>query len=82
MARERLEEALHPLLAQGNVAMADPFSCRPESFNLDESARPPTFVQIRAPTAAGTTPRMIGVVDVGIALVTALGWAAYRLTAN
>ena len=61
--------------------MADPLSCRSESFNFDEPPRTPTFVQIRAPAAAGSARRMLGVVGVGIALVTALGWAAYRLTA-
>jgi hypothetical protein len=50
-----------------------------ESFNLDESPRPPTFVQIRAP-APSTARKMLVSVGVGIALVTGLAWAAYRLT--
>jgi hypothetical protein len=62
--------------------MADPFSSRPESFNLDESPRPPTLVQIRAPAGPGIALRMLSIVGVGIALVAALGWAAYRLTVN
>jgi hypothetical protein len=60
--------------------MADQFSCRLESANLDGPPRPPTFVQIRAPAAAGTARRKLGVVGVGLALATALGWAAYRLS--
>ena len=53
-----------------------------ESFNLDESPRPPTFVQIRAPARPGIARRMLFIAGVGIALVAALGWAAYRLTVN
>lgn len=53
-----------------------------ESFNLDESPRPPTFVQIRAPAGPGIARRMPFIVGVGIALVAVLGWAAYRLTVN
>ena len=53
-----------------------------ESFNLDESPRPPTFVQIRAPARPGIERRMLFIVGVGIALMAALGWAAYRLTVN
>jgi hypothetical protein len=53
-----------------------------ESFNLDESPRPPTFVQIRAPAGPGIARRMLFIVGVGIALLAALGWAAYRLTVN
>ena len=53
-----------------------------ESFNLDESPRSPTFVQIRAPAGPGIARRMLFIVGVGIALVAALGWAAYRLTVN
>ncbi|MPZ34641.1 MAG: hypothetical protein GEV13_27255 [Rhodospirillales bacterium] len=53
-----------------------------ESFNLDESPRPPTFVQIRAPAGPGIARRMLFIVGVGIALAAVLGWAAYRLTVN
>ena len=53
-----------------------------ESFNLDKSPRPPTFVQIRAPARPGIARRMLFIAGVGIALVAALGWAAYRLTVN
>jgi len=53
-----------------------------ESFNLDESPRPPTFVQIRAPAGPGIARRMLFIVGVGIALVAAVGWAAYRLTVD
>jgi hypothetical protein len=52
------------------------------SFNLDESPRPPTFVQIRAPAGPGIARRMLFIVGIGIALVAVLGWAAYRLTVN
>jgi hypothetical protein len=62
-------------MAQGNKTMA-------ESFNLDESPRAPTFVQIRAPAAPGIARRMFFIVGVGTALLAALGWAAYRLTVN
>lgn len=50
-----------------------------ESFNLDESPRPPTFVRIDAP-APSTMRKMLVIVGVGIALASALGWAIYRLT--
>ena len=51
-----------------------------QSFNLDESPRPPTFVQIRAPARPGIARRMLFIVGVGVALTAALGWAAWRLT--
>jgi hypothetical protein len=51
-----------------------------ETFNLDESPRPPTFVQIRAPAGPGIARRMLFIVGGGIALMAVLGWAAYRLT--
>jgi hypothetical protein len=50
--------------------------------NLDESTRPPTFVQIRPPARSGPAYRMLAIAGVGIALVTALGWSAYRLTVH
>jgi hypothetical protein len=50
-----------------------------ESFNLDESPRPPTFVRIDAP-APSTMRKMLVIMGVGITLASALGWAAYRLT--
>jgi hypothetical protein len=53
-----------------------------ESLNLDESPRPPTFVQIRAPAEPGIARRMLFIVGIGIALAAVLGWAAYRLTVN
>jgi hypothetical protein len=63
--------------------MADPRSCRPESIKLDEPQRPPTFIQIHPPAAATAGRRMVlCLVGVGIALVTALGWAVYRLAAQ
>jgi hypothetical protein len=63
----------------GSAAMANPSSGRPDASNVDESPRPPTFVQIHArPTT--TIRKMLVTVGVGIALVTALGWAAYRVT--
>jgi hypothetical protein len=57
---------------QGSMAMA-------ESFNLDESPRPPTFVQIRPPAGPGIARRMLFIGGVAIA---ALGWAAWHLTAD
>jgi hypothetical protein len=66
-------------MVQGNVAMANPSSSRPDSLNVDESPRPPTFVRIDAP-APSTLRKMLVIVGVGIALAIALGWAAYRLT--
>jgi hypothetical protein len=74
MARGGLEEALHPY-AQGNMAMA-------ESFNLDESTRPPTFVQIREPAGPAIGRRMLFVGGVAIALAAAFGWAVWHLTAD
>ncbi len=74
MARGGLEEALHPY-AQGNMAMA-------ESFNLDESTRPPTFVQIREPAGPAIARRMLFVGGVAIALAAAFGWAVWHLTAD
>ena len=55
---------------------------RSESFTVDESTRPPTFVQIRPPARPGTAYKALGIVGVGIAAVAALGWAAYRLTVH
>jgi len=62
--------------------MADSFSSLPETFNIDESPRAPTFVQIHAPATAGIALRLLSIVGVGIVVVAALGWAAYRLTIN
>ena len=59
--------------------MADPLSSHPDSFSLDGLQGRPTFVQIRAPAPVGTVRRKLGVGIVGLALVAALGWAAYRL---
>src|SRR5215207_10128029 len=53
-----------------------------ESFNLDESPRPPTFVQIREPAGPGIARRMLFIGGVAMALVAAVGWAAWRLTAD
>jgi hypothetical protein len=53
-----------------------------ESVNLDESPRPPTFVQIRAPAGSGIARRMLFIGAVGVALVAVLGWATWRLTAH
>jgi hypothetical protein len=50
--------------------------------NPDESTRPPTFVQIRPPARPGAAYRVLGIVGVGLALVAALGWGAYRLTVH
>jgi hypothetical protein len=60
--------------------MADAFSSRPESWESDGPPRPPTFVQIRPPAAPGSARRKVGVVGIGLALVTALGWGVYRVT--
>jgi hypothetical protein len=49
-----------------------------ESFNPDESPRPPTFVQIRAPAGPGIARRMLFIVGIGIALAAALGCITYR----
>ena len=59
--------------------MADPSSSRPDLSNVDKSPRPPTFVRIDAPLP-GSRRKVLVVVGVGIALTTALGWAAWRLT--
>jgi hypothetical protein len=76
MARGRLEETLNAFMAQGNITMA-------ESFSLDKPPRPPTFVQIRAPAGShGIARKKLLSVGVGIALLAALSWAAYRLTIN
>lgn len=53
-----------------------------ESLNLDEAPRPPTFVQFRAPAWPGMARRMLFIGGVGIALVAAFGWAAYRLAVD
>ena len=59
--------------------MADPSSSRPDLSTADESPRPPTFVRIDAPLP-GSRRKMLVVVGIAIALTTALGWAAWRLT--
>jgi hypothetical protein len=53
-----------------------------ESFNLDESTRPPTFVQIREPAGPAIARRMLFVGGVAIALAAAFGWAVWHLTAD
>jgi hypothetical protein len=53
-----------------------------ESFNLDESTRPPTFVQIREPARPAIGRRMLFVGGVAIALAAAFGWAAWHPTAD
>ncbi len=53
-----------------------------ESFNHDESTRPPTFVQIRPPAGPGIARRMFFIGGVAIALAAASGWAAWHLTAD
>ena len=53
-----------------------------ESFNHDESTRPPTFVQIRPPAGPGIARRMLFIGGVAIALAAASGWAAWHLTAD
>ncbi|HZB55553.1 MAG TPA: hypothetical protein VE527_18090 [Reyranella sp.] len=53
-----------------------------ESFNLDESTRPPTFVQIREPAGPAIGRRMLFVGGVAIALAAAFGWAVWHLTAD
>jgi hypothetical protein len=53
-----------------------------ESFNLDESTRPPTFVQIREPAGPGIARRMLFIGGVAMALAAAVGWAAWHLTAD
>jgi len=68
-------------MTQGNVAMDNP-TRRSESSNPDESTRPPTFVQIRQPARSGAAYRLLGIVSMCIALVTAVGWGAYRLTVH
>jgi hypothetical protein len=65
-------------MVQGNVAMADPSSTRPDSSTGGESPRPPTFVRIDAPVPS-IQRKMLIVLGVGVALTSALGWAAYRL---
>ena len=65
-------------MVQGNVVMANPSSSRPDSSNVGESPRPPTFVRIDAPVP-GIRRKMLIVLGAGVALTTALGWAAYRL---
>ena len=53
-----------------------------ESFNPDESPRPPTFVQIREPAGPGIAGRMLFIGGVALALAAAVGWASWRLTAD
>jgi hypothetical protein len=60
--------------------MAEPSSWRPEPFDSDGPPRPPTFVQIRPPAAAGPARRKLGILAVGLALAAVLGWAGYRVT--
>ena len=61
--------------------MADPSSSRPDPSTVDELPRPPTFVRIDAPVPS-ILRKMLVVLGVGVALTTALGWAAYRLMAE
>ena len=68
-------------MVQGNVAMADPSSSRPDLSTVDEAPRPPTFVRIDAPVPS-ILRKMLVVLGVGVALTTALGWAAYRLRSS
>lgn len=51
--------------------MADAYS--------DGPPRPPTFVQIRPPAAPASARRKLGILGLGLALVAAVGWAAYRV---
>lgn len=60
--------------------MAEPSSWRPVPSESDGPPRPPTFVQIRPPAAPGATGRKLGLLGVGLALVSALGWAGWRAT--
>jgi hypothetical protein len=53
-----------------------------ESFNLDESTRPPTFVQIREPAGPAIGRRMLFIGGVAIALAAAFGWAAWHPTGD
>lgn len=62
--------------------MADPSSRPPDSFNLDETRRAPTFVQIRAPVRRRAAYGVLLIAGIGTVLVAALGWAAFRLTVN
>lgn len=64
-----------PLKPLGNARMADAYSC-----DSDGPPRPPTFVQIRPPAAPVSAGRKLGILGVGLALVVAVGWAAYRWT--
>jgi hypothetical protein len=50
-----------------------------ESFNLDESTRPPTFVQIREPAGPGIARRMLFIGSMALALAAAFGWAVWHL---
>src|SRR5258705_501912 len=54
--------------------MADAFS------DFDGPPRPPTFVQIRTPSAPGSASRKLGILGIGLTLVMALGWAVYCVT--
>lgn len=60
--------------------MAEPSSWRPVPSESDGPPRPPTFVQIRPPAAPGGAGRKLGLLGVGLALVSALGWAGWRAT--
>jgi hypothetical protein len=60
--------------------MADAVPSRPDSWDPDETRRPPTFVQIRPPAAPGGARRKAGIVVAGLALAVALGWAVHRMT--
>lgn len=60
--------------------MADPISSAPDIANLDGLQGRPTFIQIRPPDAAGAAARRVGAAIIGVVLVAALGWTAYRLT--
>lgn len=59
--------------------MTDAHSGHPQLSGSDEPRRPPTFVQIRPPAAPGKAVRKLGFLGLGLALVMAAGWAAYRL---
>jgi hypothetical protein len=60
--------------------MTDAFPPRPASSDPDGPPRPPTFVQIRPPAAPASAWQKLGVLSVGLALVTILGWGFYRVT--
>jgi hypothetical protein len=60
--------------------MAEPSSWRPVPSDSDGPPRPPTFVQIRPPASPGGAGRRLGLLGLGLALVSALGWAGWRAT--